>query len=329
MRRSSPEMMSRSYDAGGGGGRGLLACYVVRAKPRPSKWDDAQRWLSASSRAALPDDDRRRSSCADDRLLLPSASQKGRLSWSATDAAAAVPAGLGARADDVEADAGAETKRVDAVLAYGNMQMQQPRCLSLRDIGTEMTPAASKEPSRANTPRATTFSAAASPAPSTAGRTSATPRTPRRRPDGLSPPGHAAAAAGEGADAEEAREAAVAVSPATAWDAAERAKHMARYRREEMKIQAWENRRRQKAELEMKMTEAKAERMRLRAREKTASKLASAQAAAREKRAAAEAKLSRRAARVGDKADALRRSGRNGHLPSSSGFSLKLPLMCS
>lgn len=140
-----------------------------------------------------------------------------------------------------------------------------------------------------------------------------------------------------------------------------------RYRREEMKIQAWENRRRQKAELKMKMTEvinmttfhshhpsikprdspntkaevnynengldfccgmqAKAERMKLRAREKTASKLASAQAAAREKRAAAEAKLSRRAARAGDKADVLRRTG---HLPSSSsGFSLKLPLMCS
>lgn len=72
--------------------------------------------------------------------------------------------------------------------------------------------------------------------------------------------------------------------------------------------------------------QAKAERMKLRAREKTASKLASAQAAAREKRAAAEAKLSRRAARVGDRADVLRRTG---HLPSSSGFSLKLPLLCS
>ncbi|CAL4968398.1 unnamed protein product [Urochloa decumbens] len=333
MRRSSPSpgKMSRSFDAGsGGGGRGLLACYVVRAKPRPSKWDDAQRWLSSSR--ALPFDDRRRSSCADDRLLLPSASQKGRLSWSAADAAAAaVPAGFGVSAeDDGEAEeAGTETKRVDAVLAYGIMQ-QQPRCLSLRDIGTEMTPAASKEPSRANTPRATTFSAAASPAPapSTARRASATPHKPRRRPDGGSPPGHATAAS-EGNDAEEGREAAAAtaaVSPATAWDAAERTKHMARYRREEMKIQAWENRRRQKAELEMKMTEAKAERMKLRAREKTASKLASAQAAAREKRAAAEAKLSRRAARVGDKADALRRTG---HLPSSSGFSLKLPLMCS
>jgi hypothetical protein len=43
-----------------------------------------------------------------------------------------------------------ETKRVDAVLVYG-----QQRCLSLRDVGTEMTPGGSKETSRANTPRAT------------------------------------------------------------------------------------------------------------------------------------------------------------------------------
>jgi hypothetical protein len=34
-----------------------------------------------------------------------------------------------------------------------------------------------------------------------------------------------------------------------------------RYRREEMKIQAWENRRRQKAELEMKMTEVQYDRV--------------------------------------------------------------------
>lgn len=65
--------------------------------------------------------------------------------------------------------------------------------------------------------------------------------------------------------------------------------------------------------------------MKLRAQEKTASKLASTQAVARERRARAEAKLDQRAARVGDKADFLRRTG---HLPSSV-FSLKLPLMCS
>ena len=226
-------MMSLSYDAGSG--RGLLACYVKPAKPRPSKWDDAQRWLVSSSRAN--DDDRRRSSCADDRLLLPSASQKGRHSWSATDGAA-LPAALrlAARDDDgdaeaeAEAEAESETKRVDSVLAYG----QPPRCLSLRDIGTEMTPVGSKEPSRANTPRATL----PAPAPSTPGRAI---RAPRRRPDsskhGGSPPGLAAADRGAGfecADAQERKEAAPgarttpAVSPAAAWDAAERAKHMAR-----------------------------------------------------------------------------------------------------
>nr|CAB3447151.1 unnamed protein product [Digitaria exilis] len=317
MRRSSQgSMMTQSYDAGSG--RGLLASYVKATKPRPSKWDDAQRWLSSSSRAA-PDDDRRRSSCADDRLLLPSASMKGaRHSWSSVDGATASVAS-GAREDGE-----AETKRMDSVLvSYVN----QPRCLSLRDIGTEMTPAGSKEPSRANTPRAVSLQVAEpSPPSSTAGR--------RRRPsdammDGGStttPGRHAGCERDVDSEEREGDAAAAVSSPATAWDAAERAKHMARYRREEMKIQAWENRRRQKAELEMKMTEAKAERMKLRAREKTASKLASAQAAAREKRAAAEAKLSRRAARAGDKADVLRRTG---HLLSSSGFSLKLPLMCS
>ena len=216
--------MSQSHDAGDG--RGLLACYV-RAKPRPSKWDDAQRWLS-SSRA--PDDDRRRSSCADDRLLLPSASQKGRHSWSAADAAVPAAAAPGGAREDGEAGAEAEaetqTKRVDSVLAYG----QQPRCLSLRDIGTEMTPTGSKEPSRANTPRATL---AAEPAPtSTAGRASGT-HASRRRPDGRSPPGHACKGAADAEGREEdaaagASPAAAAVSPATAWDAAERAKHMAR-----------------------------------------------------------------------------------------------------
>jgi hypothetical protein len=113
---------------------------------------------------------------------------------------------------------------VDAVLAYG-----QQRCLSLRDVGTEMTPGGSKEPSRANTPRATV--------PAPAGRRDET-REGRRRAasnDGGSPRERRAAAdqgsAAEGADDDEHKEssgAPTAVSPATVWDAAERAKHMAR-----------------------------------------------------------------------------------------------------
>ncbi|KAL6899358.1 hypothetical protein ACP4OV_006016 [Aristida adscensionis] len=322
MRRSSQGAMTQSYDAAGG--RGLLARYA-RAKPRPSKWDDAQRWLS-SSRAPDDDDGRRRSSCADDRTLLPSASQKGRHSWSDADGAVLPPAALSSSSAAAGAlaardESATETKRVDSVQAYG-----QVRSLSLRDVGTEMTPAGSKEPSRANTPRL------ALPAPaSKAGRATHAPRrraTASTPTDGVSP--DRAAGHRDGADtngeAGAVAPTAPAVSPATAWDAAERAKHMARYRREEMKIQAWENRRRQKAELQMKMTEAKAERIKQRAQEKTASKLASAQAAAQERRARAEAKLNQRAARAGVKADLLRRSGQP---PSSSVFSLKLPLMCS
>ncbi|KAL6634691.1 hypothetical protein ACP70R_027362 [Stipagrostis hirtigluma subsp. patula] len=316
MRRSPQWVMSQSCDAGGG--KGLLARYA-KARPRPSKWDDAQRWLSSSRKTGGDDDDRRRSSCADDRTLLPSASQRGRHSWSDADGAV-VPATLATAARD---EGETETKRVDSVQAYGSAA----RSLSFRDVGTEMTPAGSKEPSRANTPRAALV---AMPAPAKGASHAPPRRTTASAKDG----GSSTRAAADrdtccvGADTkgrEEAAGAPTAVSPASAWDAAERAKHMARYRREEMKIQAWENRRRQKAELQLKMTEAKAERMKLRAQEKTASKLAAAQAAAQERRERAEAKLNRRAARAGDKADLLRRSG---HLPSS-GFSLKLPMMCS
>nr|ACL53121.1 unknown [Zea mays] len=213
MRRSSQGMMGLSYDADSG--RRLLARYA-KAKPRPSKWDDAQRWLSSSR--AHDDDDRRRSSCADDRLLLPSASQKARHSWSAADGGAALPAALGLGARD-DAGAEAETKRVDSVLAYG----QPPRCPSLRDVGTEMTPAGSKEPSRANTPRATL---PATP-PSTAGRAIHAPLRPPdlSTVDGGSPPGLAAADRDETAPGAPTT---TAVSPAATWDAAERAKHMAR-----------------------------------------------------------------------------------------------------
>nr|ACU15090.1 unknown [Glycine max] len=45
-------------------------------------------------------------------------------------------------------------------------------------------------------------------------------------------------------------------SRAMAWDEAERAKFMARFKREEVKIQAWENHQIRKAEMEMKKMEA-------------------------------------------------------------------------
>ncbi|PNT68985.1 hypothetical protein BRADI_3g47980v3 [Brachypodium distachyon] len=200
---------------------------------------------------------RRLSSGADDGLLLPSASSRNgirRSTWRSAGGDVPLPALLVAAVLG-EQD---EMRRVS----------ERQRCvpLSLRDVGTEMTPGGSKEPSRANTPRAHVPS-----------------------------PG---------------RFAAVATSR--------------RYRREELKIQARENRARRKAQLQMN-TELR-KRMQ-RAQEKAAGKLAATQAVAKEKRARAEAKLDRRVAMIRGET-ALLGSGRRPRLQSSL-LSLKLPLLCS
>lgn len=223
MRRSSQGKSSSStagihkYDLyAASNARNLLTCNT-KTKPRPSKWDDAQKWLSRA-----PDDDgRRRTSSADDRLLLPSASQKGtRRSWSNAngDVPAVLAAVLGAQEEGEEAG---ETKRVDSVQSY-----ERQRCVSLRDVGTEMTPGGSKEPSRTNTPRATL---AAAPA---AGRSAVHVVRAQASPGQLD---GRAVDLGAGRESDEGREEAAgartAVSPATAWDEAERAKYMARLSR--------------------------------------------------------------------------------------------------
>ncbi|KAF7043859.1 hypothetical protein CFC21_053167 [Triticum aestivum] len=313
-----------------------------RLKPMPSKWDDAQKWLVGMSnsggggdglhggKAAKP-----RNSNADDRRLLSSSSQNGRISCSSVDggveynmvAAPPTPPQLGE--DDV-----GETKNMDCSMVRPHCH-GSPVSVCLRDMGTEMTPIASKEPSRAATPLRSTTPVARSPIPSR----SSTPG--RRRQD--APP-----AAALGSDvARAAEQAAVSnnavsggeadmdsdggaprantlESRAAAWDEAERAKFMARYKREEVKIQAWENHERRKAELEMKKIEMKAEQMKARAQEKLASKLATARRVAEEKRAVAEATLNEGAARTSEKADYIRRTG---HLPSSF-FSFRIPSLC-
>lgn len=120
-------------------------------KPTPSKWDDAQKWLVNLSRGerseakASP-----RNSNADDRRLIAPGPKK----YSNGD-----------EEDEGEGEDGAshqsvETKNVDcddsmwrshnkAVITSSKSAV---RSICLRDMGTEMTPIASKEPSRAATP---------------------------------------------------------------------------------------------------------------------------------------------------------------------------------
>ncbi|XP_008777626.1 uncharacterized protein LOC103697528 isoform X2 [Phoenix dactylifera] len=102
---------------------------------------------------------------------------------------------------------------------------------------------------------------------------------------------------------------------AAAWEEAENTKHMARCRREEVKIQVWESHQKEKFEAKMKKIEAQAERMRARALKRMADKLDITQKRVEEKRAMAEARMNQQAARAAHKAKQIRRTGQ---IPSSN-----------
>jgi hypothetical protein len=231
---------------------------LSRPKAMPSKWDDAQKWLVGMSNGGRADGThgggarvKPRNSNADDRRLLGSSSQNGRVSCSSVDGAleysmvvAAAPSTPprqtgGEGDDDVE-----ETKKIDCVVQQQQQHGSPPkavvmRSVCLRDMGTEMTPIASKEPSRTATPLRASTPVARSPISSR----SSTPA--RRRQEG--PVGVTAAAvvgttteqvvaAGKVGCIGEERPVVGHVpsansleSRAAAWDEAERAKFMARW----------------------------------------------------------------------------------------------------
>lgn len=330
-------------------------------KPTPSKWDDAQKWLVGLSRG--PDKNQSktkpRNSNADDLRLIAPVPQKEQ------DYSSGEDDGIEDQEEEEEEENGCdgsarpnqydvETKKVDCddSVWRSNKPMENStaamRSLCLRDMGTEMTPIASQEPSRTATPIRATTPAARSPISSG----SSTPVRPcqhgmqasqgyQKSTDGRS--SHEAKSCGRGSGAakryveesnacksmpdnqnsDQARKPSPLETRAMAWDEAERAKYMARYKREEVRIQAWENHEKRKAEMEMRKMEVKAERMKARGQEKLTNKLAATRRIAEEKRANAEAKLNEKALRTSEKADYIRRTG---HLPST--FSFKLPSLC-
>ncbi|XP_047083875.1 uncharacterized protein LOC124695018 [Lolium rigidum] len=309
------------------------------SRPTPSKWDDAEKWISS-----------------------PTANRTGR-----TASAAGIPPKRSAFAfpehgahPPAVAKVVAEVPRnTGGALAGNSVGFTQPdslkpaqtapiveepehvvRSVSMRDMGTEMTPIASQEPSRTGTPII-----ASSP-------TSSRTPTPQRSVEfgganvdsskmGMSEEelqlntrkeimdlgerlGKTTIAAW--ASKEERATANFANVPADKaleidretraadWQEAEKAKYLARFQREEVKIQAWENHQRAKYEAEMKRIEAKMERKRAREQDVLARKLASAGRRAEAKRQAAEARRSQEAARAEEQAAQIRKTG---HIPSS------------
>ncbi|GAB4848178.1 hypothetical protein Ancab_002846 [Ancistrocladus abbreviatus] len=221
------------------------------------------------------------------------------------------------------------------------------KSVSMRDMGTEMTPIASQEPSRVGTPVK-----AMSPSCSPTSSRSLTPpldlkndfldlnkkelsekeiqlRTRREIMVLGTQLGKMNIAAW--ASKEEDKDASsslknvimeqlpksMADARAEAWEEAEKAKYMARFEREELKIQAWENHQKAKTEAEMRKIEVEVERMRAKAQDKLMSKLAAARHKAEEKRAAAEAKRDKQAAKTEQQAEYIRKTGR---IPSEFSF---------
>ncbi|KAL6843794.1 hypothetical protein ACP4OV_026365 [Aristida adscensionis] len=97
---------------------------------------------------------------------------------------------------------------------------------------------------------------------------------------------------------------------AAEYEEAENCKHTARFKREEVKIEAWESRQRAKIESEMRKVEEHAEKMRSEAMAKMAEKLEMARRMAEEKRATANARMNQQAAIAVQKAEKIRQTGR-------------------
>ncbi|XP_073114852.1 uncharacterized protein [Elaeis guineensis] len=100
---------------------------------------------------------------------------------------------------------------------------------------------------------------------------------------------------------------------AAAWEESQKSKHMARYRRKEVKIQEWESYQKAKFEAKMRKVEAQVERMKARAQERMQEKLAETRRLVEEKQATAEARRNREAARTARQVEQIRQTG---HMPS-------------
>uniref|UniRef100_A0A0E0K817 Remorin C-terminal domain-containing protein n=1 Tax=Oryza punctata TaxID=4537 RepID=A0A0E0K817_ORYPU len=308
------------------------------SRPTPSKWDDAEKWISS-----------------------PTANRGGRVGSAAGAApkksALAFPEHV-SRPPAV-AKVVAEVPSNTGTLVKNSVALAQPisfnpaqsasivdepapavRSVSMRDMGTEMTPIASQQPSRTGTPIiASSPTSSRTPTPQRNAEISIGEFGPSKMEmseeelqmntrkeimdlgQRLGKTTIAAWASKEEKSttsfADIITDKAVEIDRETRaadWEEAEKAKYLARFQREEVKIQAWENHQKAKIEAEMKRIEAKIEIKRAHEQDRLSSKLAAARHKAEARREAAEARKNQEAARTEEQAAQIRKTG---HIPSS------------
>nr|CAD1835292.1 unnamed protein product [Ananas comosus var. bracteatus] len=348
------------------------------SRPAPSKWDDAEKWIASPTShrgGRAPAWAGKRSG-----LGVPMATASAAAKVVVSAAAAAKDSPKWAGATQGKKDGGGLLKAVnwapeakplpDSAICLSQHDTSASarsastfitpaptvRSVSMRDMGTEMTPIASQEPSRTGTPLTIRSPTSSRP-----------PTPPRTLPSSVSCDGDsnnkelsemelqkktrreimvlgqqlgktniAAWASKEEEEANASNNGTLDQSAkiitearAAAWEEAEKAKYLSsllflvldimkfRFKQEEIKIQAWENHQKAKTEAKMRKIEVEVERMRAREHERLMNKLAAANHKAEEMRAAAEAKRNNQASRTAQQAEYIRRTGR---VPSSFSF---------
>lgn len=164
---SSSSTISFEFHKGNGANRSSHHRTAL-GKPTPSKWDDAQKWLVGLSRGGDKSQSKTkpRNSNADDRRLIAPVPQKEQDYSSDDDEGDAEQNGC---VDAMAAQYEVETKNVDCDESIWRINKPAEnsttaiRSICVRDMGTEMTPIASQEPSRTATPIRATTPAARSP----------------------------------------------------------------------------------------------------------------------------------------------------------------------
>ncbi|XP_072966747.1 uncharacterized protein [Typha angustifolia] len=349
------------------------------SKPAPSKWDDAQKWIASptSNRQSKGSGAQKKM----EKVGLASSRQQAakvvmeiadeietkRIDPSQVKKEICRPKAVNWVPDPLpEPDSCAKTAFIENVVADSSIShichdstslqsattlvtpLSTVRSVSMRDMGTEMTPIASQEPSRTGTPvtATTPLRSPNSSRQSTPRRTAPSPNSAdtsdkfgdctkelsekelqmktRREIMILGTQLGKTNIAAWASKEEEETAASVYLKTlpvdqpgknvieirAAAWEDAETAKYLARFQREEIKIQAWENHQKAKTEAELRKIEVEVERMRARSQEKLMNKLAASRHKAEEMRALAEAKRSQQAAKTAQQAEYIRRTGR-------------------
>lgn len=332
------------------------------SRPMSSKWNDAEKWIINRAHHNPQSNNPKRTNLQSqgNRLLPLSGPSVKRVDFAQPPKFGFVSNGSVAVSGQVNGNNSSiddcpESKDLPCTKTVTEESSGVPgvRSVSMRDMGTEMTPIPSQEPSRSVTPVSST-TPLRSP-------TSSVPSTPRRGGPGPIPMDVSNTLAGDddGTKRElseqelklKARREIVELGVqlgkmniaawaskderdkgnsgnknsngdeyakrAAAWEEAEKSKHAARFKREEIRIQAWESQQKAKLEAEMRNIEAQIDQMRAHAQAKMVKKIALARQKSEVKKASVEARKEREAEKMAAKADYIRQTGQ---IPSSSPF---------